>query len=110
MGASTPASRCSTRCEREVAEETGLDVTTGRLLYVSERVKSVGVHDLELVFLAQPGGVPNLKGVRAIDPSAPERHLVRPAILDHITRDAASDWRYTPRWLGNLESPMPVVR
>jgi ADP-ribose pyrophosphatase YjhB (NUDIX family) len=96
--------------KREVAEETGLEVTPGRLLYVSERVKSVRVHDLELVFLAQPGGVPHLKGLRAIDPRGPERHLVRPAILDQITRDAASGWRYTPRWLGNLEPRMPVVR
>ena len=96
--------------KREVAEETGLEVTPGRLLYVSESVKSVSVHDLELFFLAQPGGVPRLKGLRAIDPSGPERHLVRPPILEQITRDAASGWRYTPRWLGNLESGMPLVR
>lgn len=40
--------------KREVAEETGLEVAPGRLLYVSEIVQSVRTHDLELIFLAEP--------------------------------------------------------
>ena len=44
--------------KREVAEETGLAVVPGRLLYVSEIVQSVRSHDLELVFLAEASGVP----------------------------------------------------
>jgi 8-oxo-dGTP diphosphatase len=39
---------------REVAEETGLDVLPERLLYVAEVVGSYGVHDLNLVWLAEP--------------------------------------------------------
>ncbi len=87
---------------REVAEETGLEVVPGRLLYVAEIVESATKHDLELVFLAEPAGVPSLKRLQAIDLSDPKRPAVRPAILPQIARDAASGWRDTPRWLGNL--------
>jgi len=89
--------------KREVAEETGLDVVPGRLLYVSELVQSVRIHDLELVFLAETAGVPTLRGFRAVDLEAGERPRVRPPILDQIVRDLAQGWRDTPRWLGNLE-------
>jgi 8-oxo-dGTP pyrophosphatase MutT (NUDIX family) len=88
--------------KREVAEETGLDVTPGRLVYVSEIVESVIAHDLELIFLAEATGVPSLNGFRAIDVTGGERPQVRPPILEEIARDAATGWRDTPRWLGNL--------
>ncbi len=88
--------------KREVAEETGLGVTADRLLYVSEMVDSVRTHDLELIFLAEATGVPSLKRFRAIDPTGGERPSVRPPLLEEILRDAASGWRDTPRWLGNL--------
>jgi len=88
--------------QREVAEETGLQVLPGRLLYVSEIVRSVRSHDLELVFLAETSGVPRLNGFRALDLDDAERPEVRPPILDLIARDLASQWRDTPRWLGNL--------
>lgn len=91
--------------KREVAEETGLEVTPGRLLYVSEIVDSVRTHDLELIFLAEPSGVPGLNGFHAIDLHSGERPAVRPPILDQIASDAASGWRDTPRWLGNLGRP-----
>jgi len=87
---------------REVAEETGLQVAPGRLLYVSEIVESVRAHDLELIFLAEPSDVPSLNGYRAIDLNGGERPVVRPPILERIAQDVASDWRDTPRWLGNL--------
>jgi len=90
---------------REVAEETGLDVTPGRLVYVSEIVESVLRHDLELIFLAEPFGVPGLNAVRAVDVKSGERVEMRPPILDEIARDLASEWRETPRWLGNLSRP-----
>ena len=89
--------------KREVAEETGLEVTPGRLLYVSEVVQSVRSHDLELVFLAETSGIPTLKAFNAIDLEGGERPAIRPAILDQIVRDRDSDWRETPRWLGNIE-------
>jgi ADP-ribose pyrophosphatase YjhB (NUDIX family) len=88
---------------REVAEETGLEVTPRRLLYVSEVVQSVRAHDLELVFLAEASGVPTRNGFKAIDLEGGERPAIRPPILEHIARDLASGWRDTPRWLGNIE-------
>ena len=89
--------------KREVAEETGLEVTPGRLLYVSEVVQSVRSHDLELVFLAETSGIPTLKAFNAIDLEGGERPAIRPPILEQIVRDRDSDWRETPRWLGNIE-------
>jgi hypothetical protein len=70
---------------------------------VSEIVQSVRSHDLELVFLAETIGVPRLNGFTAIDLEQADRPEVRPPILEHIARDHASEWRDTPRWLGNLE-------
>ncbi|HTX12617.1 MAG TPA: NUDIX domain-containing protein [Solirubrobacteraceae bacterium] len=93
--------------KREVAEETGLEVVPGRLLYVSEIVQSVRSHDLELVFLAEASGVPRLNGFKALDLDEARRSGVRPPILEEIARDAARDWRDTPRWLGNLERSSP---
>jgi len=90
---------------REVAEETGLDVTPGRLVYVSEIVESVLRHDLELIFLAEPFGVPSLNTVRAVDVRRGERLEMQPPILDEIAHDLASGWSQTPRWLGNLGRP-----
>jgi ADP-ribose pyrophosphatase YjhB (NUDIX family) len=89
--------------KREVAEETGLEIVPGQLLYVSEIVQSVRKHDLELVFLAEASGVPTLRGFTAIDVEGGERPAIRPPILDQIFRDLALGWRETPRWLGNLE-------
>jgi 8-oxo-dGTP pyrophosphatase MutT (NUDIX family) len=89
--------------KREVAEETGLQIEPGPLLYVSEIVQSVGSHDLELIFLAQTSGVPTLRGgFQTVDLDSEARPPVRPAILDQIAADARTQWRDTPRWLGNL--------
>jgi ADP-ribose pyrophosphatase YjhB (NUDIX family) len=89
--------------KREVAEETGLEIQPGPLLYVSEIVQSVRSHDLELIFLAQASGVPTLRGgFETVDLDCEDRPTVRPAILDQIASDARTDWRDTPRWLGNL--------
>jgi len=87
---------------REVVEETGLQVVPGRLLYVSEIVESIRTHNLELIFLAETSGVPRLNAVRAIDVNGGARPVVRPPILDQIAKDAASAWRFTPRWLGDV--------
>ena len=88
--------------KREVAEETGLEVAPGQLLYVSEIVRSARAHDLELTFLAELSGVPSLNGFHAVDLSS-EWPAVRPPILDEIAHDVASGWRDTPRWLGNVD-------
>ena len=89
--------------KREVEEETGLDVTPGRLLYVSEIVQSVSSHDLELIFLAEVNGVPRLNGFVALDLTGAGLPEVRPPLLEQIALDLASEWRETPRWLGNLD-------
>jgi ADP-ribose pyrophosphatase YjhB (NUDIX family) len=89
---------------REVAEETGLEVAPGQLLYVSEIVRPVTTHDLELVFLAQAHGVPRLSGLEALDLAHGAHPEVRPPILEEIVRDLEHDWRDTPRWLGNIET------
>jgi ADP-ribose pyrophosphatase YjhB (NUDIX family) len=88
--------------KREVAEETGLEVAPGRLVYITEVVDSVRTHDLEMIFLAQAVGVPSLKAFQAINLDGGERPPVRPPLLELIASDAASGWRDTPRWLGNL--------
>jgi 8-oxo-dGTP diphosphatase len=93
---------------REVEEETGLEVTPSRLLYISELVESVRTHDLELIFLAEASGVPRLNGFVALDLTGTPLPAVRPPILEQIALDLASGWRETPRWLGNLDhSPRP---
>lgn len=89
--------------KREVEEETGLDVTPNRLLYISEIVESVRTHDLELIFLAQASGIPRLNGFVALDLNGAGLPEVRPPILEQIALDLASEWRETPRWLGNLD-------
>ena len=94
---------------REVLEETGLEVEPSRLVYVFEAIQPVRSHDLELIFLAEPSGVPRLNEFQAIDLAAGERPAVRPAILDVIARDAESAWRDTPRWLGNPSGATAVT-
>jgi len=68
--------------KREVAEETGLEVTPGQLVYVSEIVESVRRHDLELIFLAESFGVPGLNAFKAIDIQGGERLAMNPPILE----------------------------
>lgn len=108
---SLPGGRVQTResvldaLRREVAEETGLEVVPSRFLYASEIVESVLRQDLELIFLAHASGIPALNGLKAIDLDGDRWPAVRPPILAHIARDVSSDWRDTPRWLGNLAKP-----
>jgi len=52
--------------------------------------------------LAEPFGVPGLNAFKAVDVQGGERLAMNPPILEEIARDLASDWRETPRWLGNL--------
>lgn len=93
--------------KREVAEETGLEITPRRLVYITEIVQSVRAHDLELIFLAESTGVPSLNEFRAIDLAGGEWPRVRPPILEEIASDVATGWRNTPRWLGNLAGRIP---
>jgi 8-oxo-dGTP pyrophosphatase MutT (NUDIX family) len=95
--------------KREVVEETGLEIAPVRLVYISEIVESFRTHDLELIFVAEPTGVPRLNGFKAIDLIGGERPPVRPPILDQIARDAAAGWRHLPLWLGNLARSAAAV-
>jgi 8-oxo-dGTP pyrophosphatase MutT (NUDIX family) len=91
---------------REVAEETGLQVAPVRLLYVAEVVGSYGVHDLNLIWLAEPRDAQlaiNPPALVALD--SPEAVRIMPPIIDQIAADAAVGWANEPRWLGNLRRP-----
>jgi ADP-ribose pyrophosphatase YjhB (NUDIX family) len=93
---------------REVVEETGLHVAPVRLLYVAEVVGSYGVHDLNLIWLAEARDAQ-----LAIDPRAlvaldsPEAMRIMPPVIDQIAADAADGWANEPRWLGNVRRPSP---
>jgi ADP-ribose pyrophosphatase YjhB (NUDIX family) len=88
--------------EREVAEETGLEVRTGPLLYVAESTAPNRIQDLNLVFIAHPNGEPDLDGCKLVSPGQVEAGSVLPPILKHVETDLATGWRDTPRWLGNI--------
>ena len=91
---------------REVAEEVGLDVVPDRLLYVAEVVGSYGVHEVNLVWLAN---VRDVKAAIAADGlvslDSPEAASIMPPIIDHIAADASAGWTTEPRWLGNIRRP-----
>ena len=63
--------------KREVAEETGLEVAPGQLLYVSEIVRSARAHDLELTFLAELSGVPASTGFTRLTSAPNGQRCVR---------------------------------
>lgn len=89
---------------REVAEETGLAVSVGGLLYVAEAVASFRRHDLNLVFLADPvGDAPSEHELDLVDLGERPLPQIMPPILDRIAADVAGDWPpAAPRWLGNI--------
>lgn len=88
---------------REVSEETGLEVVPERLVYVAEVVGMYGVHDLNLVWLAEPRGPEqNIDDAALIALDSPLAELVMPPILEEIAADAKEGWNDAPRWLGNI--------
>ena len=91
---------------REVAEETGLDVVPQRLLYIAEVVGGFGVHDINLVWLAElrdPDATMD-EGLFVAFDSSPARSMM-PPIIDQIAADAAKGWPEYPMWLGNVRRP-----
>lgn len=90
---------------REVIEETGVEVIPSRLLYVAEVVGMYGVHDLNLIWLADP------KDPRAIDDGvlvpldSDLAEPIMPPIAARIAADAADGWPAQAQWLGNIRSP-----
>jgi ADP-ribose pyrophosphatase YjhB (NUDIX family) len=87
---------------REVQEETGLEVSPQRLLYVAEATAPHRAHDLNLIFLAEPAGAPDFGDLTFIELSATDHPLVLPPIIAEIARDVEDGWSETPRWLGNV--------
>lgn len=86
---------------REVREETGLQVTIGRLLYVAEVIDHHRAHDLNLVFLAGLAGEPTGVELLALD----RLDEVDPPVLTTLAADRAGGWTETPRWLGDVRRP-----
>jgi ADP-ribose pyrophosphatase YjhB (NUDIX family) len=87
---------------REVAEETGIDVRAGRMIYVAEIVYSVQEQHLELVFFAEPRAPIDPQNVDLITLEQAKAAPLLPPIAAEIERDHEHDWVDAPRWLGNL--------
>jgi ADP-ribose pyrophosphatase YjhB (NUDIX family) len=87
---------------RELREETGLEVSPRRLLYIAEVTAPHQTHDLNLIFLAEPAGESQFGDLAFIDLAATDHPLVLPPILGEIARDVEHGWSETPRWLGNV--------
>ena len=87
---------------REVAEETGLEIDIGPLVYVAEVVYAVEIQHLELVFLAEPRSPLDPASVELMTLEEAKRAPLLPPITADIERDLAGGWTDTPRWLGNL--------
>lgn len=97
---------------REVSEETGLDVVPQRLLYVAEVVGGYGVHDLILVWLAEPAD-PRLEidDDMLVTLDSPVARSMMPPMIDQIAADASNGWPPAPRWLGNIRrSPIESAK
>jgi ADP-ribose pyrophosphatase YjhB (NUDIX family) len=93
---------------REVAEETGLDVLPERLLYVAEVVGMYGVHDLNLVWLAQPrdSQQPAIDDEALVALDSPLAQSIMPPIIRQVSADVMSGWATEPRWLDNIRRPL----
>jgi ADP-ribose pyrophosphatase YjhB (NUDIX family) len=87
---------------REVAEETGLSIDIGPLVYVAEVVYAVETQHLELVFLAEPVSPLDPATVVLMTLEEAKQAPLLPPIAADIECDLADGWSDTPRWLGNL--------
>lgn len=87
---------------REVAEETGLQIDIGPLVYVAEVVYAVETQHMEIVFLAKPRSPLDPASVELMTLEEAERAPLLPPITSNIECDLAAGWTDTPRWLGNL--------
>lgn len=87
---------------RELREETGLDATSERLLYIAEATAPHRLQEVNLIFLAKPSGEPDFAELSFVDLADGNLPLILPPIVPEIARDLASNWQNTPRWLGNI--------
>jgi ADP-ribose pyrophosphatase YjhB (NUDIX family) len=89
--------------EREVREETGIEIEVGRLPYVAECVNGYGLQDAILILDASPTAPVELERVALVDPDCAEATDVLPPVIHEVARDR----REPPavRWLGNVWRP-----
>jgi ADP-ribose pyrophosphatase YjhB (NUDIX family) len=88
---------------RGVREDVGIEVIPRRLLYVAEVVGVYGVHDLNLVWLADPldPDAP-LDGLATVALNSDRGYAILPPLIEEIVADAADEFDNAPRWLGNV--------
>jgi ADP-ribose pyrophosphatase YjhB (NUDIX family) len=84
---------------REVREETGLEVKVGDLLYVGEVVFGSTVHELNLVFAAEPASGKQSPPL-VLGRGDPRCGDVMPPILDRVFEDL--DSKPVTSFLGNI--------
>jgi ADP-ribose pyrophosphatase YjhB (NUDIX family) len=88
---------------REVGEETGIEINPIRLLYVAEVIGGHSVHDLNLVWLAEPRDPHTPIPDRVlIDLNHAIASTIMPPIIDVIADGARNGWPESPQWLGNV--------
>ncbi len=91
---------------REVAEETGLHVVPDRLLYIAEVVGMYGVHDLILIWSAEPQARDaSIADDVLVAVDSEEARSIMPPVMDYIGGDLHNGWAEHPRWLGNVRQP-----
>lgn len=88
---------------RGVRQDVGIEIVPRRLLYIAEVVGVYHMHDLNLVWLAdplQPDAPFDERFTLALDSHS--GYSVLPPLIEQIVADAAEDFECAPRWLGNV--------
>lgn len=97
-----------TALQREVGEETGLDIEIGGLCLAGE-VHGTSAHDLVLVFGAQAVGSIETSELNLLDPRSAEAKRVRPSVVDLLVASRTDPSGGTApgaaSWAGNLYEP-----
>jgi ADP-ribose pyrophosphatase YjhB (NUDIX family) len=102
-GAVTEGEAVADALFRTVREDIGLDVVARQLLYVAEVLGVYGMHDLNLVWLAEladPDAAIADEVLVAI--GSGRGYAVLPPLIEQIAEDLACGWSNGPRWLGNV--------
>jgi ADP-ribose pyrophosphatase YjhB (NUDIX family) len=88
---------------RGVRDDVGIEIIPRRLLYVAEVAGVYGVHDLNLVWLADPREPDTrLDGLATVALDGDRGYAILPPLIEQIVADAADEFDQAPRWLGNV--------